>query len=131
MKIRNLASAGLAVAFGAVAMAARANDVVLTQTAYYYADGGEFTAWTAPDNFAQFYAPSTTITSGNQTGFQTFCVEATVYFWPNVDYSYTLSQTDSRGVNLTEGAAYLYAQFAEGVLPGYDYTDAGDRKSVV
>lgn len=123
LKITNLAAAFLAA--GAVSPVAMANTAVLTQTAYYFADGGEFTAVTAPGTFNQFYASSTQIAVGRQTGFQTFCVEADVYFTPGVTYDYTLGEVDSQGRALTEGAAYLYSQFAQGLLSGYDFANNG------
>ena len=127
MRIDVFYCAKLALALGLISQAARANDVVLTQTAYFFADGGEFTATDTPDGFSQNYA-ATTRDFGAQDTFQTFCIEANVYFWPNVTYSYTLSQTDSQGRVLTEGAALLYQQFASGVLLGYDFSNAnGDR----
>ena len=104
-------------------MANPGNSIVLTQSEYYFADGGEFTGVTTPHNYAQFYAPSTRVAVGNQTGFQTFCVEADVYFWPNVTYTYTVGNEDSQGRALTEGAAFLYSQFAKGVLAGYDFSN--------
>ena len=119
-------SIGLAAVFlaaGIVSPALMADSVVLTQTEYYFADGGEFTAWTSGDNFAQYYVPSTQVAVGDQTGFQTFCVEASVYFWPNVTYSYSLGDVDSQGRALTEGTAWLYSQFAKGTLTGYDYAN--------
>jgi hypothetical protein len=122
-KIKNIGFAGIFLAAGAVTPAIMANSVVLTQTEFYYADGGEFTAVTTGNDFAQFYAPTTRAMVGDQMGFQTFCVEASVYFWPNVSYSYTLGNADSQGRDLTQGTAWLYAQFAEGVLAGYDFNN--------
>jgi len=123
MKLKNMGLAGMFLAAGALSPGVVANTVVLTQTEYYYADGGEFTAWTSPDSFAKYYAPSTVISVNNQIGFQTFCVEANVYFWPDVTYSYTEGNVDSQGRALTEGAAWLYSQFAKGVLTGYDFNN--------
>jgi len=123
LNITNLAAAFLAA--GAVSPVAMANTAVLTQSAYYFADGGEFTAVTAPGTFNQFYASSTQIAVGRQTGFQTFCVEANVYFTPGTTYDYTLGEVDSQGRALTQGAAYLYSQFAQGLLPGYDFANNG------
>jgi len=124
-KFNSIGLAGMFLAAGAISPAVMANSIVLTQTEYYFADGGEFTALTAPASFAQFYAPSTRVAMGSQTGFQTFCVEADVYFWPGVTYDYTLGNVDSQGRLLTEGAAYLYSQFAQGVLSGYDFNNNG------
>ncbi len=100
--------------------------VTLTQDAYSYAVGGEFNAvTTGPQSFLNNYASSTVINGG----FQTFCIETTVDFYPNTTYYYTLSQTDSMvpGRALTEGAAFLYYEFAKGTLAGYDYTHTAAR----
>jgi hypothetical protein len=121
MKLKSMGLAWIFLAAGAVSPAVMAGTLVLTQTEYYFGDGGEFTAVTSPDNFAQYYAPSTVVSVNHQTGFQTFCVEADVYFWPNVTYSYTEGNKDSQGRALTEGTAYLYSQFAKGELAGYDF----------
>jgi hypothetical protein len=110
--------------------AAFANSVVLNQDAYSYDVGGEFSAVTS-QNFLNNYA-SSTIVGG---GFETFCIETTVDFTPGQTYTYNLSSVDSLGRNLTEGTAFLYYEFAKGVLSGYDYniandpTDAADRKA--
>ena len=50
--------------------------VRLTETAdiseVSVADGGEFTAWTSPSSFAQYYAASTVVSANNQTGSRSF-----------------------------------------------------------
>jgi len=125
MKLKSIGLAGMFLAAGGVSPAVMANTIVLTQTEYYFADGGEFTAVTAPEVFAQFYAPSTKVAMGSQIGFQTFCVESDVYFWGSVTYDYTLGNVDSQGRSLTEGAAYLYSKFAQGLLTGYDFDNNG------
>ena len=72
------------------------------------------------------YAPVAVVNGG----FETFCVEASVTFSPGKSYSFTLSDTDSQGRALTEGAAFLYQQFATGALsPLYDYNNAANRKT--
>jgi hypothetical protein len=97
----------------------KANSVVLTQGNYSYDVGGEFTATTS-QSFLNNYVPSTIVNGG----FETFCVETTVNFTPGFSYSYNLSNTDSLGRQLTEGAAFLYYEFATGTLTGYDYNTA-------
>jgi hypothetical protein len=52
-----------------------------------------------------------------------------VDFNPGQTYTYSLGSVDSRGVALTEGAAYLYSQFSKGTLTGYDYTDTATRNT--
>src|ERR1017187_7453442 len=102
------------------APAVMANTIVLTQGAYSYYVGGEFRTVTTPQSFLNNYVPATIVNGG----FQTFCVETTVEFTPGVVYSFTLSNTDSQGRPLTQGAAFLYYEFAKGILPGYDYNTA-------
>ncbi len=96
-----------------------ANTVVLNQGVYSYDVGGEFTAYTT-QNFAANYASVATLNGG----FETFCIESTVDFYPGSTYTYDLSSTDSQGRQLTEGAAFLYYEFATGQLAGYDYNTA-------
>jgi hypothetical protein len=119
--------------FLASAMVASAdNTVTLTQNpALSFADGGAFNAATS-GSFAQNYAP--VATQGG--GFETFCIESTVTFAPNVTYYYDLSQQDSKGRSLTLGAAFLYYDFATGQLPGYftasdTSTEAGLLQSAI
>ena len=99
---------------------ARAGSITLYQNSYSFSDGGEFTAKTSPDNFLSNYAP-TAILNG---GFETFCVQSNVYFYPGATYSYVLTNTESTGQKLTLGAAFLYDEFATGKLTGYDYSNS-------
>jgi hypothetical protein len=123
MKSKCLLGIGLVMgAFGA-GHAAMADSIVLYQNSYSFLDAGEFTADTSSQNFLGSYVPATIVNGG----FETFCVEASVYFQPGDSYNYTLSNTDSQGRNLTEGAAFLYSQFALGTLSGYDYSNAANR----
>ena len=94
-----------------------ADQITLTQNNFSYGAGGEFTAVTTGQSFTgNGYAASTLVNGG----FETFCVEAGVYFYPGTTYNYTLSSTtDSQGQALTEGAAFLYYEFATGNLAGY------------
>ena len=102
----------------------RANSVVLTQGNSSYDVGGEFTATTS-QSFLNNYVPSTIVNGG----FETFCVETTVNFTPGFSYSYNLSNTDSLGRQLTEGAAFLYYEFAKGTLTGYVYNNTAQRQA--
>lgn len=104
---------------------ARAGSITLYQNSYSYSDGGEFTAVTSPDNFLSKYAPTATLNGG----FETFCVQSNVYFYPGATYSYVLTNTESTGEKLTLGAAFLYNEFATGKLTGYDYTDTSIRQT--
>jgi hypothetical protein len=99
-----------------------ADSVVLTQNPYSYYVAGEFSAATT-DDFVANYASVATL-GGD---FETFCVETTVEFNPGQTYTYTLSDQDSMGRSLSDGAAFLYYEFATGQLAGYDYSDPTTR----
>lgn len=72
------------------------------------------------------YAPATQNQGGVVPSFQTFCVEEFESISGNTTYDYTLSDTTRlTNIKLTQGAAYLYAQFARGTLAGYDYLNSG------
>ena len=122
-------AAGVLLAF---ACQAEANSIVLTQNPYSFDVGGEFSAATS-DNFVANYAGTATV--GGQ--FETFCVETAVMFNPGQTYTYTLSDQDDTGRALSEGAAFLYSEFATGHLAGYDYsgparnTDAGELQAAI
>lgn len=111
-------------AISALSAHATINTVVLTQDSYSFGVGGEFNANTT-GRFLDNYNPMATV----GTGFETFCIETTVDFYPNQTYTYDLTQVDSRGVALTMGAAYLYKQFAMGTLANFDYTDQAIRNA--
>src|ERR1039457_1205082 len=124
MKMKYLMELGIVLGAIVAAPAVMANAIVLNQNAYSYSDGGEFEAHTSSQEFLGAYVPSTIVNGG----FGTFCVEASVTFQPGVTYSYTLSNMDSQGRVLTKGAAFLYYEFAKGILSGYDYNNAANRK---
>ena len=61
-------------------------------------------------------------------GFETFCVEANEYFNPGSTYYYGISQgAINGGISggnpdpLSRGTAWLYLNFAQGTLAGYNY----------
>ena len=90
--------------------------ITLSQGAYAYSDGGEFTA--------------VINSNGTVKTFETFCVEANVTVALNTPYSYSLSTTQpDNNMALTEGAAFLFYEFTMGNLSGYNYTDAKIRQS--
>ncbi len=123
MKFSHATIIGLSVGvFVASATLAEANSVVVSQDPYSWGVSGEFSADTT-GNFAANYAPAATYNGG----FETFCTEVAVVFYPTLTYSYTLSDLDSDGRALTEGAAFLYYEFAIGNLTGYNYFDAPAR----
>jgi len=106
--------------------------------------GGEFTAFTDPSTFNQYYASQAlynngTPINGTSVGFETFCIETGVDFtpgnWGGPTYSYTLGQVAQpipaagagSAIALTKGAAWLYFEFAKGILSGFDYTYGAGR----
>jgi hypothetical protein len=112
---------------------ARANTIGLYQGAYSYDVGGEFTAITSPASFVNYYSPlaqyTVNVNGANVTGFQTFCVQVDVDFYPGTIYNYSVSLASIGNPGnvdaypLSEGAAFLYSKFAQGILTGYDYLD--------
>ena len=81
-------------------------------------DGGEFNMSPTVGNSAA-YASSAIVSGGNET----FCVETGLGIAVPGTYTVTsISQSDSQGTALTEGAAWLYMEFAEGILADYDYS---------
>lgn len=89
--------------------------------------GGEFTFTTGGlDTTA--YVNTTTNQGGTTNTFQTFCLETQVEYSTNTPYSAVLSNySPMDGKALTQGAAWLYWQFATGQLQGYDYSNATSR----
>lgn len=85
--------------------------------------GGEFTAFvTGGPNFAANYNSAAQATIGGQTGFETFCVEIDEEFTPGGTYNTSIGNTIvPGGAAITIGTAYLYSQFAQGTLSGYQY----------
>ena len=78
------------------------------------------------------YATSTTFNGG----FETFCVEKNEYFTPGASYYYGISQKAINGGvggphpdPISKGTAWLYLQFATGMLTGYDYSTMGGNAS--
>lgn len=97
-----------------------ATTVTVNRIPGYYAtgfDGGEFNITPAVGSISD-YANSVIVNGGNET----FCVEPSVKIVIPGVYTASLSQTDSQGTALTEGTAWLYMEFAEGTLSGYDYS---------
>jgi hypothetical protein len=112
-------------------------------TGYYSGSGGEFTL--DPDDPNRLsnvaYHPWTKGVDGSANSFQTFCVELDEYIAPPyyveawvsttfVDgspgsHAYEGGEDSPPGDDLDPWTAYLYTQFARGVLSGYDYTGTG------
>jgi hypothetical protein len=104
-----LAAAGFALACANSASASMT--VTLTQNTHAYSGahgGGEFKA----------------VTTDNGT-FQTFCIDVSHSFTPGTKYNYTISQQTyvGSGNNISIGTAWLYSQFLDGTLNGYNFND--------
>jgi hypothetical protein len=138
MKTKTIALAGVFLSAGIISptLMASSDTVILIQNSYSYDVGGEFTAITDP-SFTANYAADTVISTVAGTGFSTFCVETGVDFspynapWNNqTPYNFTMSLNSEGPTDdfaLSEGTAYLYSQFAQGILTGYDYADPSTR----
>ncbi|HTR40307.1 MAG TPA: hypothetical protein VMH87_01655 [Pseudomonadales bacterium] len=85
--------------------------------------GGEFTALVSGGaNYVANYSSSATATVNGQTGFETFCVEVDEQFSPGSTYNTSIGNTIMPGgAAIAIGTAYLYSQFAQGTLQGYNY----------
>jgi hypothetical protein len=142
-KIKNLGFAGIVLTAATLSPALMADTVDLYYGPYAYNEGGEFTAVTSPSYNANYAASAlVNVTDDNsvvQQGFETFCVQTgvdfTPYNWGNhtaYNFTYSLNSVGtgwnpSYAYPLAEGTAYLYSQFAQGILSGYDYTDTSTR----
>jgi hypothetical protein len=131
-KVKWIGLAGMVITVLSMAPVVMADTVQLSTSAYTsYNTGGEFTA----------------VTGQNGT-FQTFCVqtgtEFNPYNWGGPTYNYTVSLTSLGGPGypgapvavgqpfsyaLSEGTAWLYAQFATGSLANYDFANTGNDRS--
>ena len=139
IRIRSSTIEGMALAAALITPSLMADSVDLYVGPYFYSPGGEFTAVTTP-NYNGNYSPSAlasvTDPYNNSVvqGFETFCVQSDVdftpYNWGNATpYNLSISLS-SIGVPdafaLSEGTAYLYSQFAQGTLSGYDFNTGND-----
>jgi hypothetical protein len=157
---------GLGLALGATAAVGFADDTVFLEVGpgfgesnpYQAGDGGEFTALLqnngVPVPVSDEYSPLATYTVNGVTGFETFCVQDQVYFYVGSTYDYVISpyliDPASPDINtpvgdfqvpLSVGTAWLYQQFSNGILAGYDYlntdpantrlTDAGELQNLI
>ncbi|MCX7867053.1 MAG: VPDSG-CTERM sorting domain-containing protein [Limisphaera sp.] len=106
--------------------------VTVVRTSGYYDPnygGGEFTLKGSPWANPAHYSSKTLVGDG----FQTFCLE-TDEFLDDQPFTAVLNTAAVLGGKgggspdpLSIGAAWLYKQFAEGNLPGYDYTPGPGR----
>jgi hypothetical protein len=137
MDIRSRALLCITVLFASLAAlspTASATSLILDLGPYQSGVGGEFNAYSASLNpIAMGYSPLTMANVGHGMGFETFCMEYTEEFIPGGTYNYTISQAAIHGGvpggsdPISLGTAWLYLNFAEGLLTGYDFTNAANR----
>ncbi|MGA3164353.1 MAG: hypothetical protein ABSD77_09215 [Verrucomicrobiota bacterium] len=104
---------------------------------YSYGVGGEFSA--LPNAALLSVNPTlagyaSTTAGSTAPYFQTFCIETGEEFSPGSAYNVTISDNIlydgglfPSGEPITMGTAWLYSQFAAGILSGYDYTYGSGR----
>jgi hypothetical protein len=128
---RGIAAAVFLAAFASTALGySKTGSMTLDQNSYSSGVGGEFTAISTTLNPTQLgYSTEAQVKIGSQTGFGTFCLEYQEKFTPGTTYSYSISNTIINNPKevLTIGVAWLYEEFATGVLNGYNYTNTADR----
>ncbi len=101
--------------------------VVVYQGDYSAGNGGEFNA--NPSGFASAHRVTQIAPM-----FETFCLEETELFAPGQRYNVDISDTSLMGGvagshQLDPRTRWLYCQFIQGALPGYDYAPANRRTS--
>lgn len=86
--------------------------------------GGEFTFFSTDlSSMIANYDSAAKNQMGGLPNFQTFCVEGNEHIYTNTTYNVALNDHSVLGNNyLSLGAAWLYSQFAQGTLNGYNYT---------
>ena len=122
--------AGSALALLALAAAANAQSVTLNTGPFTASPGGEF-------NATYFSFPSTPSSLTGGSFFETFCLEHTENFSAGGNYLVSFATAAVGGGGgavagqdlLDERTAYLYANFINGVLPGYDYSNGGGLRT--
>ena len=110
--------------------------------------GGEFTAYTSDSSFLANYNSAALVNNqgtwnGTSAGFETFCIETGVEFYPGnwggPTYYYSTGpnaqpvspphQSSGSGWPLSIGAAYLYYEFGNGALGGFQYAWGAGRQA--
>jgi hypothetical protein len=149
MTIKFLAAVGMPFLLGALQSSAQLDVKLYTHSDGQpsgYRDpnsyGGEFSAVltgsqtygkvTINNSYVTSHYSSKALTTVNgQTAFETFCIEVNESFSPGTSYNAQVSSTVVPGGPLnyvTLGVAYLYSQFAQGQLSGYNYTTGSGRE---
>jgi hypothetical protein len=145
MKTNKALATGVVVIALVAALGSSAFGATITITAndgYRTGVGGEFTvtpndgdAVAALGNYSPLAKVDPSGTVG--LGFQSFCMEYTEHFNPGQTYNYSITAGAISGgptaVNGTDlisiGTAWLYSQFAQGVLADYVYTPGAGRNA--
>jgi len=108
--------------------------VYFTRTAGYYSGvGGEFSLDPSAELEWILNSYNSKALSGNS--FQTFCLEYNEHVTLNSTYNTAISNAAMNGGvipagtgdPISVGTAWLYAQFADGILSGYNYTPGAGR----
>jgi len=110
---------------------------VWQQAGYSSGGGGEFTAkplgWSW--NPLVYYDDSTSNIGNYDPSFQTFCIETAEFFSPGATYNVTFGNNAMYGRNppngdpISVGTAWLYHQFQNQTLDGYDWDPAANRSA--
>lgn len=128
--MKNFAIAALLVV--GAASPALAGTVDILSSPYQSGSGGEFTFISRTAGFldpVNYNAATSTRNVGEVGSFQTFCIETDEFISiPDTGYTATLSNTAIAGGSggpdpdpLSVGTGWLYSQFAQGTLSGYNY----------
>jgi hypothetical protein len=113
----------------ALAAPATAGQVTFSGSTYASGVGGEFTFTVLSGLDISHYAMGTTSNVSNPPSFQTFCLEENEYIQQGYTYNFgALSDSAMQGGvggpspdPISIGTAWLYSQFAQGTLAGYNY----------
>ncbi len=132
----------LLLAFGSVAaLATSAFGDSLKLSTNTYSNGSNGGAYTASHFGTSLTTESYSALVATATSFETFCLEPTEYFNAGSTYDFTIASFAFGGANehvsrnigpgdqLSLGTTWLYSQYAQGLLAGFDYTAAGRKAS--
>jgi hypothetical protein len=90
---------------------------------YYEGSGGEFNIISNSSIDMSAYDSKALAIRSGQTGFETYCIEMNQHVSVPGNYTATISdRAQNQNDPISIGTAWLYSQFAQGILSGYDYT---------